>query len=254
MTSTIPSVEQSAEDLTARLGVVYGYDVLDVLHRDTDVEPARVYNNDYIGQARDQKRRDKQHRGQLPQRDGEIREQPWADRIVGQPRILEEGIWTNTELDERERYWIETLKPRLNHDLNLGNPARIPIPVQQRERDARDKAKGLQARDWSRPPRPAAAPVVDFRRARPAPAQRRPAPARPGSQRPSRLGRWAERRTRRLRKQTIAVLQAAAVLVAVWVALGGALLVWTDTAGRDSAGIAAVGTAGLFALWRKIIK
>jgi hypothetical protein len=130
--------------IRARYGAVYGYHL-------RDPATGGVRCDDYVGQARDPTRRDKQHRGELPQRDGQVREQPWSDLIVGW-RILEQGVWTDAELDARERNWIAACRPRMNMVDNESNPNRIPIYEQRRQRDQRDAARGLPARDWRRIP------------------------------------------------------------------------------------------------------
>lgn len=126
-----------------RYGAVYAYDVAD---HHTGV----VHEGDYVGQSRVPELRDRQHRGLAPQRDGTVREQPWADLIVGPMRILEAGMFTDAELNQAEIRWMVRCRSRLNFRDNP-NPVKIPIPVQQRERDARDIAAGLAPRDWSRP-------------------------------------------------------------------------------------------------------
>ncbi len=77
-----------------------------------------------------------------------VREKPWADLIVS-VRVVERGLWTNAELNERERWWINHLRPRLNHDHNLHNPNRIRIPVQHEQRKLRDPSWVMP--DWRRP-------------------------------------------------------------------------------------------------------
>ncbi len=126
-----------------RVGVVYGYNLM-------DPDTGRVVIDDYVGQTRNLAQRDRQHRGLAAQRDGQVREQPWSDLIVGGPHILEQGWWSNAELDARERYWIGVRRPRQNCRENEHNPARIPIYVQRQLRDARDVAAGRPVRDWSR--------------------------------------------------------------------------------------------------------
>lgn len=154
----------------ARPGHVYGYDVRDHV-------TGAVHLNDYVGQARDVARRDKQHRGLIQQRDGQVREQPWSDRIAAGPRVLESDVWTDAELDARERYWIGRCRPRLNC-LDNPNPNRIPIYEQRRQRDQRDLARGIAPRDWRR-----------------IPAQRTVIPLPPSVW--ARIGRWLWRRLRR---------------------------------------------------------
>ncbi len=135
MTATVP------RQATARLGHIYAYDV-----RIGGV----VVEHAYIGRARDVERRDRQHRGLAPQRDGVVREQPWADRIV-RLRVLATGVWTDAELDAEEVRLIHALRPVLNARDNP-NPNRIPIYTQHEQRKARDPNWVIP--DWSRPSRP----------------------------------------------------------------------------------------------------
>ncbi len=137
MTATVP------RQTTARLGFVYAYDV-----RIGGV----VVANAYIGRARDVQRRDRQHRGLAPQRDGVVREQPWADQIV-RLRVLRTGVWTDAELDAEEVRLIHTLRPVLNDKDNRLNPNRIPIYVQHEQRKLRDPNWVIPA--WRRPVQPA---------------------------------------------------------------------------------------------------
>jgi hypothetical protein len=107
----------------------------------------------YVGQTRQTlTAREQQHRGGAP--DGtpivgeNLEEQPWRDISVGGIYLIEEGMWTDEELDGRERFHTERLKPRYPFMLNTDNPRRIPKPVAREHRDARDRAKGLPPRDW----------------------------------------------------------------------------------------------------------
>lgn len=244
MTATLPTRGPSTPvggpprvRLDARPGAIYGYDVLD---------PATgvVHVNDYVGQARDPVRRDKQHRGQIPQRDGQIREQPWADLIVGGMRILEEGVWSDAEMDARELAWMAHCGSRINCQGNT-NPDRIPIYVQRQQRDARDIARGLAPRDWSRSNVTPAlveigAPTSNTTWVQP---------------RRSLWSRfWATRAGRWLLAHLIRAGQVAAALVAVWMAAALGLWLGLGMPARDGAkgavGIAAaaLGIAG----WRKL--
>jgi hypothetical protein len=126
-----------------RFGAIYGYDVRD--HHTGAVHP-----RDYVGQSRVPELRDRQHRGLAPQRDGQVREQPWADRIVGGQQILASGMFTDDELDAEEIRLIHALRPRLNCRDNP-NPNRIPIYVQHEQRKLRDPNWVMP--DWSRPRR-----------------------------------------------------------------------------------------------------
>lgn len=182
MTATVPRLGPLAQvggprvRLDARPGEVYAYTVRDHV-------TGLPVPDDYVGQSRNQPRRDLQHRGLAPERDGAVREKPWADRIVS-VRIVERGVWTNAELNEREQWWMDTLKPRLNKLGNESNPNRIPIYTQHEQRKARDPNWVIP--DWSRPR--VSRPVL------PRPARSRDV-SRPSCARlaVSRLGRWAAR-------------------------------------------------------------
>ncbi|GAA0719746.1 hypothetical protein Drose_06045 [Dactylosporangium roseum] len=138
-----------------RPGIVYGLNILDPV--------TGQVHADYVGQTRQQLlSRERQHRD----------ERPFADLIVGDAFVVEQGSWTDAELDEREMFHIARLRPRMNHDGNLDNPARIPIWRQRQDRDVRDRAKGLPARQWP-DPRPGPAPVPAVRRSRLSPRWRR---------------------------------------------------------------------------------
>ncbi|GGN39357.1 hypothetical protein FHR83_006736 [Actinoplanes campanulatus] len=111
-------------------GVVYGLDVID---HDT----GQIVRNDYVGQTRQRGRgRENQHRDS----------QPWADLIVGSPRVLWEGLCTDVELDEMERLFIQEPptgeRPRLNWLLNEDNPRHVPKWVLVDQRHERDDREG----------------------------------------------------------------------------------------------------------------
>lgn len=128
-----------------RPGIVYGYPILD-----PTTGQART---DYVGQSvQPLAARDRQHRGRAPGQDGRTTEQPWADLIVGQPSIIERGMWTAAELDERELFHIRRLTPRYNYVGNLDNPARVPIYAARSQREARDAARGLVSPVWAPQP------------------------------------------------------------------------------------------------------
>lgn len=173
VTATVPRLGPPAQvggprvRLDARPGHVYAYDV-----RIGGV----VVEYAYIGRARDVDRRDRQHRGLAPQRDGVVKEQPWADQIV-RLRVVTSGVWTDAELDAEEVRLIHTLAPVLNDKDNRHNPSRIPIYTQHHQRKERDPNWVIP--DWSRP-----APSRDVSR---------PSWVRLGT---SRLGRWAGRKLR----------------------------------------------------------
>ncbi len=140
-------------------GVVYALDVLD--HHTSQIVP-----NDYVGKTRQRGRaRELQHRDT----------QPFSDRIVGDARVLWEGMCTEDELDEMERRFIQDppagmSRPRLNYQLNEDNPERIPKWRQVEQRHERDDRAGrprwvppeLRERtsllEWDTPDRPAARP------------------------------------------------------------------------------------------------
>lgn len=122
-----------------RRSIVYGFKVLDP---GTGRAPV-----DYVGKTvQELSARERQHRG--GDWDTDADEQPWSDLIVGKPFIIEQGLWTAAELDERERHWIREIRPRYNYEFNLGNPNRIPIPVARRQREARDAAAGRVSPSW----------------------------------------------------------------------------------------------------------
>jgi hypothetical protein len=80
----------------------------------------------------------------LETRTGEhLEDKPWADLVAGDPVVLAEGEWTKAERDAAEVAEINRLRPRLNHDENLWNRERIPLPEQLTHRWARDDAAGL---------------------------------------------------------------------------------------------------------------
>lgn len=132
-----------------RLGYVYAYDTLRVdehgVAADTGVEVG------YVGQTVQRlSARDDQHRGIAGGPDGTPAKcQPFSDLIVGSVRVVEQGMWTQAELDERERFHIERLRPRYNHEHNGDNLLRVPIYVARRQRDARDAARGVAPQSWA---------------------------------------------------------------------------------------------------------
>ncbi|GAA2637004.1 hypothetical protein GCM10010399_82700 [Dactylosporangium fulvum] len=145
MTQTFRHIPGQRADVR-RPGIVYGVNILDPATGQVHV--------DYVGQTRQQLlSRERQHRD----------ERPFSDLIVGDAFVIEQGMWTDAELDERELFHIQRIGPRMNHDGNLDNPARIPIWRQRQDRDARDRAKGLPVRRWPAP-RPGSAPASTVRR------------------------------------------------------------------------------------------
>lgn len=115
--------------LNARFrGAVYGIDVLDHVTR-------QVMPCDYVGKTRQRGRaRESQHRDR----------QPFSDLIVGDSHVLWEGMCTEEELDEWERYFIQDVevRPRLNEVLNEDNPHMISKQVQRAQRWQRDDVEG----------------------------------------------------------------------------------------------------------------
>ncbi len=127
-----------------RPGFVYAHTTRRV---DRHGMPTEGVEDGYVGKSRNVARRTLQHAGLAPQRTGEIREQAWWDLKVGDVRIVEQGVWTDGELDVRERYWIAALQPRYN-DRDSTRPDRIRKLEARRHRDARDVAAGLTPRQW----------------------------------------------------------------------------------------------------------
>ncbi len=144
MTHAVRRVPGQRTSNTRRPGAVYAHTTRRVDHYGM---PGTGVEDCYVGKSRDVARRTLQHAGQLPQRTGEVCEQPWWDLRVGEVRILEQGVWTDDELDARERYWIALLQPRFN-DRDNPRPDRIRKLEARRHRDARDVAAGLQPRAW----------------------------------------------------------------------------------------------------------
>ncbi len=138
-----------------RLGTVYAYDTLCVdehgLVANTGVEVG------YVGKTVQRlSARDDQHRGIAGGPDGTPAKcQPFSDLIVGGVRVIEQGMWTEEELAERERFHIGRLRPRYNHEFNGSNPLRVPIYVARQQRDARDAARGVVPQQWAPTRQPA---------------------------------------------------------------------------------------------------
>ncbi len=153
MTQTVRRVP--GQRTARRLSFVYAYDTLRVdehgMVANTGIEVG------YVGKTVQRlSARDDQHRGIAGGPDGTPAKcQPFSDLIVGGIRIVEQGMWTEAELDERERFHIERLKPRYNHEHNGGNPLRVPIYVARQQRDARDAARGVTPQTWAPPRAPA---------------------------------------------------------------------------------------------------
>lgn len=142
MTQTIRRIP--GQRATRRPGFVY-------LHTTQCVDrcgmPTDGVEDGYVGRSRDVERRTAQHAGEVPQRTGEVVQQNWWDLRVGGTRILESGLWTDDELDARERYWIALLQPRYC-DRDNPRPDRIRKFEAQRHRAARDAARSPFARWW----------------------------------------------------------------------------------------------------------
>jgi hypothetical protein len=165
-----------------RLGYIYAYDTLRV-DRTTGAVLDGSTLIGYVGKTvQKPTARDDQHRGIAPSPNGEPPEcQPFSDTIVGPIRVVEQGMWTERELDDRETFWIERLLPVYNWQKNpRSNPNRIAISDARAHRDFRDRARGQLPRQW-----PA------FRN----PPKSLPAPITRPVRKPSRLpARWRRRR------------------------------------------------------------
>ncbi len=108
-----------------REGIVYRFDTLD---------PASgAIECGYIGQTRRTlAQREAEHRG----------DKPWADLIVGQPRVIWAGEPTDEELDEIELRFIRELTPRYNIEGQKGARHAVPKWEQLDQRHDRDRALG----------------------------------------------------------------------------------------------------------------
>lgn len=174
MTQTVKRIP--GQRTTRRLGFVYAYDTLRV---DANGMPTSGIQVGYVGKTVQKlNARDDQHRGLAPGPDGTPAEcQPFSDIIVGSIRIVEQGMWTDAELDDRETAYIAALLPAYNHQKQpAGNPNRIWLSDSRRFRDNRDLARGLQPRTWP-----------EFRSAR-------NAPCRPDVRRSKLSPKWRRRR------------------------------------------------------------
>ncbi|MEV0214319.1 hypothetical protein [Micromonospora sp. NPDC050695] len=109
-----------------RQRAVYGIMTLDVNRQGIPI-PGAAPVVGYIGQSRQTVwQREQQHRD----------EQPFSDLIVGGSWTIEEGFWTQQQLDEREQHYIrqgvsllpgqKRQRPKYNIDFNRENPDRIP--------------------------------------------------------------------------------------------------------------------------------
>lgn len=171
-----------------RWSVVYGIPTLPVDQLGRVVPGPPVVG--YVGKSvQTVKQREAQHRA----------EQPFGDLICGGSWVIEEGLWTEAELDARERYWIRhgvvlvpgqsAQRPVYNYDWNLDNPLRVEkwrAVEQRRLREPGWEPKpGFVVRVQQQPRRVSGPAVVSLWR----------------------RVRWTRRRVR------------AALLVAVWLAL-----------------------------------
>jgi hypothetical protein len=185
-----------------RRGAVYGITCVAV-DRDGRPIPGRIVVG-YVGQTRQT----------VKQREDQHRLKPFADLIIGGSWTIEEGYWTDAELDAKELYYIghgvplmtgsQPQRPVYNHDGNLDNPERVEIWRQVKHRQAREPG-------WVPPPKGSSyTPRVPRQRSAP------PSPARRGAVR--RRVRWTKRRIR------------LAVGTTGWVAVAIPVAVWTSGA------------------------
>lgn len=141
-----------------RRGAVYAIPTLAVDPNGRPIPGAVVVG--YVGQTRQTvKTRELQHRAC----------QPFGDLILGGSWVVEEGTWTDAELDERERHHIRNgvrlvgsgkpQRPIYNYEHNLDNPRRVEVwrAVQQRQ---------VRQPGWVRPTGEAPAPRRPVRRVR----------------------------------------------------------------------------------------
>ncbi len=218
MTATVPPQVR----LDARNGYVYGYPL-----RDPVTGMVRI---DYVGQTRDLARRDLQHRGLAPQRDGTVWEQPWSDLIDGGPVVLQYGLFTDAELDAAELGHMHRLLPRFNYAGSI-TPDAIPKWAAIEQRQARDVARGVPSGVYAPPPR-----AVDPTRV------------------PPRRSLWARVWATRAGRATSAWLRGAATVAGFWTALTtvGTVALWLGCSidPQTAGGLTAVGvTAGMAKWW-----
>ncbi|MER7331725.1 MULTISPECIES: hypothetical protein [unclassified Micromonospora] len=121
-----------------RWSVVYGIPTLPV-DRDGRIIPGAPPVVGYIGQSvQTVKQREDQHRA----------DQPFGDTICGGSWVIEEGLWTQAELDARERHYIRhgavlvpgqpAQRPVYNYEHNLDNPHRIEVWRARQHRQVRE--------------------------------------------------------------------------------------------------------------------
>ena len=135
-----------------------------------------------------------------------IKDQPWADTIVGWE--VDDAVYAGKEaVLAAERAAVERELPLYNYEFNLGNPHRIEIWKAKEQRAARDTAAGKKPWQAGERGRAYQAPAP-----RPAPVRRPPrAPQREAFRPPSLPPRWRRARNR------------AAAWVGAWLVVAGAL-------------------------------
>jgi hypothetical protein len=108
----------------------------------------RRRENGYVGRSNNVPIRIKQHLGM----DSRHVAKPWADL---DPRwfVLRLPWWLSWKWVQvpLEALGIWLLLPRYNHQLNQGNPRRVPLSVQARKRAARDGVRITMRRHFPRP-------------------------------------------------------------------------------------------------------
>lgn len=136
-----------------RWSVVYGIPTLPV-DSNGRVIPGEPPVVGYIGQSvQTVKQREAQHRAT----------QPFGDIICGGAWVIEEGLWTQAELDARERYYIRhgaqlvpgqpAQRPIYNYEHNLDNPHRVEIWRAVEHRQTREPGWQPPPKDHVRIPR-----------------------------------------------------------------------------------------------------
>ncbi|MFJ1539267.1 hypothetical protein ACIODS_12060 [Micromonospora chalcea] len=198
---------------------MYGIPTLPVDKRTGQVIPGLPPVVGYVGQSvQTVKQREDQHRPT----------QPFGDVICGGSWVIEEGLWTQAELDARERHYIKhgvvlipgqaAQRPVYNYEHNLDNPDRIEVWRAREHRLAREPG-------WQ----PG---VVPVQRGRGRPVARRG-------------WRWTRRRVQ------------AVALAVVWLTLFAAAWwsgwdVWHGWDGPRNAAISATGAMGAgWGAWRR---
>lgn len=213
-----------------RLRLVYGIPTLPV-DQHGHVIPGLPPVVGYIGKSRQTVfQREQQHRD----------EKPFSDIIFGGAFVIEEGWWTEAELDAHEQWWIRNgvallpggpvQRPIYNYEFNTDNPDRVEIWRQVEQRQAREPG-------WQPPVK--GEPRIPRQR------NHRAAPVRPSAA-PSRLARlWATYRT----PITVWGILWLGLFAAVWWAGADA---WTGWHEPRNAGVgAALGLGGLAYAYRR---